>query len=351
MKKSLLALAVLGAFAGVASAQSSVTLFGIVDVAAQNANATGKGSTQKLVSGSNATSRLGFRGVEDIGGGLKAGFWLEGGMNVDNGTNTGFNFTRRSTVSLMGGFGEVRLGRDYTPTFLNVTQFDPFGTNGVGNAFNVARNVNTNNGAFLTAAAAAAGTAPTWVRADNSIAYLLPSDLGGLYGQVMIAAPEGVNTGKYQGARIGYGAGPINVAVAFSQQNASAPKFKTTNLGLSYDLGVAKLMFQYAQEKNGLGTALPTLNAKETRLLLGAVVPVGSGEFKASWTRSDQANSTNDAKQIALGYVHNLSKRTALYTHYSQLTNKGALSLSNTTVTPTAGGKAKGFEVGVRHSF
>src|SRR6478672_11453613 len=144
MKKSLIALAVLAA-SGAAMAQSSVTLFGVVDAT----YAYGSGSVAKksqLTNSGYNSSRLGFRGVEDLGGGMSASFWLEAGLNNDNGTggvtNTnnqaatstggGLVFNRRSTVSLNGGFGEVRLGRDYTPQFWNLTVFDPFGTNGVG---------------------------------------------------------------------------------------------------------------------------------------------------------------------------------------------------------------------------
>jgi predicted porin len=369
MKKSLLALAVLGAFAGVASAQSSVTLFGIIDVSAQNIKADNKGSTQRLASGSNATSRIGFRGVEDIGGGLKGGFWLETGIGVDTGsagagsqnttsliTTQGKFFDRRATVSLMGGFGEIRLGRDYTPTFWNDTLFDVFGTNGVGSSVNIARNATAAatanpNGATVPVA----GNAFTFVRADNSIGYFLPADLGGLYGQVMLAAPEGLERGKYQGLRLGYGAGPINIAVAFAQQDVAAPKYKTTNLGASYDMGMAKILFQYAQEKGFNDVAAN----KETRMILGAVVPVGAGEFKVSLGSSKGGGPLDgqDASQIAFGYVHNLSKRTAVYTHYSQVKNKGGLLLGVAagagTPAADADGKttAKGFEVGVRHSF
>ncbi|MBX9834466.1 MAG: porin, partial [Burkholderiaceae bacterium] len=148
MKKSLIALAVLAA-SGAAMAQSSVTLFGIVDATYAYGNGSVANKSQLTNSGYNS-SRLGFRGVEDLGGGMSASFWLEAGVNNDNGSgaNTnatnqaaaaalgngqqGLTFNRRSTVSLNGGFGEVRLGRDYTPQFWNLTVFDPFGTNGVG---------------------------------------------------------------------------------------------------------------------------------------------------------------------------------------------------------------------------
>src|ERR1700761_382453 len=143
MKKSLVALAAL-AVAGVASAQSSVTLFGVVDASitgfrVQSQTPFGVTVTKNQNTLSNSgenSSRLGFRGTEDLGGGLAASFWLEAGLNNNDGTGAatggGLDFNRRSTVSLSGAFGEVRLGRDYTPTFWNDTVFDPFGTNGVG---------------------------------------------------------------------------------------------------------------------------------------------------------------------------------------------------------------------------
>ncbi len=135
-------------------AQSSVTLFGVVDAAYAVGNGSLTDKTQLRNSGYNS-SRLGFRGTEDLGGGMKASFWLEAGVNNDDGTGSassalnqaqtaanvgtqGLTFNRRSTVSLEGKMGEVRLGRDYTPQFWSETAFDPFGTNGVGTniAFN-----------------------------------------------------------------------------------------------------------------------------------------------------------------------------------------------------------------------
>ena len=135
MKKSLLALAVLGAFAGAASAQSSLTVFGIVDLSVNNIK---NGSvSQKLMSSNQLNSnRLGFRGTEDLGGCMTASFWLEGAMSNDDGGST-FNFQRRSTVSLSGGFGEVRLGRDYVNTFSNIASFDAYGANGFGSNINL----------------------------------------------------------------------------------------------------------------------------------------------------------------------------------------------------------------------
>lgn len=114
-EKSLIALAVLAA-SGAAMAQSSVTLFGIVDTGVSYVdNASGSDAKYGVHSSGNATSRLGLRGTEDLGGGLKAGFWLEGEIFGDNGNASGFDFKRESTVRLSGNFGEVRLGRETTP--------------------------------------------------------------------------------------------------------------------------------------------------------------------------------------------------------------------------------------------
>ena len=167
-----------------------------------------------------ASSRLGFRGVEDLGGGLKASFWLEMGIAPDTGRNAWqlgqrstandgnqLFFNRRSTVSLTNQWGELRLGRDYTATFWNWTVFDPFGTNGVGAATNLAlaRNLQV---------ALAGTTYGTLVRANNMVAYILPAgQFGpGLYGQVQMAAGENAHGNKYYGGRIGYAAGPFDVA-------------------------------------------------------------------------------------------------------------------------------------------
>src|SRR4051794_33733719 len=184
-EKSLVALAAL-AVVGVASAQSSVTLFGVVDAAVSGYSNkadnrfTGVGTTVNQTPMTNSgynSSRLGFRGTEDLGSGLAASFWLEAGLNNNDGSGNaeggGLMFNRRSTVSLSGPFGEIRAGRDYPPTYWNDTVFDPFGTNGVGSS-------------LIDTASSATGDR-NYVRASNSIGYFLPPNLGGFYGQFMYA--------------------------------------------------------------------------------------------------------------------------------------------------------------------
>ena len=137
--------------AGTACAQaSSVTLFGLIDTNVSHLRSSGNGNLNIVGSDGNLSSRIGFRGTEDLGGGLKAGFWMEAAINPDVGTggstnannqpsgasnSGGLTFGRRSTVSLMGeSWGELRLGRDYVPGFWNLSAFSPFGTNGIGSS-------------------------------------------------------------------------------------------------------------------------------------------------------------------------------------------------------------------------
>ena len=136
MKKKSLACAALVALCGTASAQSSVTLFGVVDLNGRWLDNNGT-SQYSMSQDGNSPSRLGLRGTEDMGGGLYASFWIEGEINPDVGTASGQTWRRRSTVSLSSPWGEVRLGRDNTATYYNTGTFDPFGDTGIGAAGNL----------------------------------------------------------------------------------------------------------------------------------------------------------------------------------------------------------------------
>ncbi len=356
MKKSMLALAVLGSFASVAAAQSSVTLFGVVDLSLLSVK-NSSGSQKLMRNDSYNSNRLGFRGTEDLGGGLKANFWLEAGMENDVGNAGGLAanpqpavsggtkfFGRRSYVSLEGAFGEVRLGREYTPQFWNTTIFDAFGTNGPGSLFNVS------NG--LTGLGTGAGT---FVRADNMIVYGLPTNLGGLYGQVGVSAGENSTTtnsyNKHSSFRVGYAAGPINVSVAAGTTKVGGgATFKMANVGLSYNMGFAKF--------SGLinTTKASATGRKETLTHLGMNMPLGQSEIRAGITRSDNSGTgftTVDATQLAVGYVYNLSKRTALYTDFSRISNKAGanFTVSRTGAPNALGASSRGIDFGVRHAF
>jgi predicted porin len=341
--KKFATLAVLAAISGGAYAQSSVTLFGVLDEAARYVK-NGDLKQKSLVSGGINTSRLGVRGTEDLGDGLKAGFWLETGLNPDSGTQSdGTRFwNRRSTVSLIGNFGEVRLGRDFTPTYTGYSDYDPFGDNGV---------------AASSKFDSSLGTArDTGTRADNQIAYLTPGNLGGFYGRASVASGEGTAGKKYVGGRAGYAAGPLDVSASYGQTTVAPvngdDKFKTADFGASYDFGVVKAMGYYTQSK--------FVNLKIATYSLGAVIPFGVSQVKVAYTHANASGTTaanvnvdaNDANQFAVGYIYNLSKRTAVYGTAAYVKNKGNATFAVASApTLVAGGKSTGAEVGLRHSF
>lgn len=362
--------AVLALSGPVALAQSSVVVGGTLDLAVRQVKNGSLGTVQSEVSGANATSKLIIRGTEDLGGGLSAGFFLDGTILGDTGAAgasapAGQFWDRRSTVSLVHKqAGELRLGRDWVPTHLVWTGFDPFTTLGIASA-NTFRSFAASRAlgqAFGTAGEAT--TANPTLRVSNAVEYFLPGGLGGFYGQITVTAGEGGTTAaggtKGTGFRAGWSGAGIHVAAAqFVTRNASAnQRFKDQAFGASYDLGVVKL--DVAQRR------WTYLSDKTVNTQIGAVIPVSTGAFKLTWLRANQTGATaalsaNDAQLIGAGYVHNLSKRTALYTHLSRLKNDGAATFvvpggPAVSATPTAanffGGKtSQAFEAGVRHDF
>ncbi len=365
MKKKLIVVVIFGTLAAAAHGQSSVSLFGTIDLNGRYVKNDGSARRLSLGQGALSSSQLGFSGVEDLGGGLKASFQLLSGINADTGTTFAKFWNRRSTLSLSNALGEVRLGRDYTPMYWNTTLFDPFGNIGIGGSTQVAR---FSAGLAGSTAATSIRAIDNYVRTDNSIGYFLPSNLGGVYGQAMVSASEGgtnganpgtVNAlGRHLGVRVGYATGPINVATSIAQtrhQNPSEGKFSAFSIAGSYQLGFAKIVAEFNNERD----QLPNPDVRERRYLVGAVVPIGLGYIRASYVRSN-ANNGPDASLLALGYVYDLSKRTGLYATVAAIRNDGNATTggsftlvggSSITALPTPGGDSKGFEIGMRHFF
>lgn len=360
-------------------AQSSVTLQGVVDVNVQHFDAGGVGKATMVGNGGLSTSRLIFRGTEDLGGGLRAGFWLEGSINPDTGegrnTNlnnqpsggvagtagtVGFKFDRVSYVSLASDLGELRLGHDFIPTHWSSIYFDPFNANGVARAGN------------LTFAGVSTAPLASAITASNSVSYWLPPKLlGGVYGMAMVATGENnsdaanSHDGNLAGFRLGYAAGPFDVAVAMTRtknvSTATLGEYTHANIGGSWNAGFAKFFALYNTVKVKLAAGDVRKNTAE----IGAHIPVGpAGRIRLSYAMLDDRSSAslanangslrsdNDARQIGLGYVHDLSRRTAVYTSYARLTNKGqATYVVSGGRAPLAGQKSTGIEFGVRHLF
>ena len=359
-------LTALCASVGLAQAQS-VEVFGVLDVAYLSTTATGSPKVVSLSTDSNTSSRIGFRGNEDLGGGMRASFWLEAAHSPDTGLGSGSNannqssgqvsspagtqgltFGRRSTVSLAGtSWGEIRLGRDYVPSFNNLTvSMHPFGTNGVGNA-----------GQLFYPVAANGTTARTAVRTSNSVGYILPSNLNGFNGHVMYAMGENASglfnsdDGTHMGFRVGYRNGPWNMAYAsgttkYTTAAKVANDYEQTNFAINYQMGKAKLM--YLTNVNKIGAT------KTQTDMIGTQYDVSTGQVRIASTKLKATGVANDASQWAVGYVHNLSKRTVLFTNYSKVSNSGTgkqFAVGSGISVTTPGGSSTGYEFGVRHSF
>ncbi len=375
MKRLLLMCSAFGLAGGAAQAQSSVTVFGVMDVGVQYTSSGGGGSVKALSNGGLSTSRIGFRGTEDLGGGLRAGFWLEASLNPDTGGGRPSNsnnqsngagpagpitFDRMSFVSLSHQtLGELRFGRDFIPTHYNSIYFDPFNANGVARAGN------------LTFAGPGTGPLPTAITGSNTVSYWLPAGLGGLYGMAMIGTGENDSTapnrddGNFAGARIGFAAGAFDIAAAVTRTHfdatAAIGNYTHANVGASWDAGFAKFFALYNKVTVKLAGGTVRKNTTE----IGAHIPAFEvGRIRLSYAylddRSDESlrnpnglpRHRDDARQFGIGYVHNLSKRTALYGTYARLMNSGqARYVVSGGVAPAGGRRSSGWEFGVRHLF
>jgi len=403
MKKSLIALAVLGAIAGAAQAQSSVTIYGIVDTgltyqnkvatATTNGVASSNGSKFAVNSGIIQGSRLGFKGVEDLGGGLKALFQLEAGFSNDTGglqsdTGTSTLFRRKSVVGLGGDFGSVLLGRqtDILDDVSQWTSVQDFG----GVTGNVGHNLDRLEG----------------TRTNNSIRYNTP-DLSGFSGSLIYGFGETAgqtSSGQSFGLGGQYANGPLGLFAAYYQSklgktpsdvslingapvpgtgtntfsgNAGDTALKTFTLGASYQVGPARLYGNWSRVKQplavssgfvpGVSTALPTNsfgigsfnNNKADIFELGVNYAVtaplhllASVQY-SKLTFVDPNSPTGKLTQANLGTDYFLSKRTDLYAFVSFLkakdtVNPGILGSNNGTGDAN---NQTAVAVGIRHKF
>jgi predicted porin len=336
MKKSLLALAVLTAVTGAAYAQSSVTIYGKVDLGLV-LDSGGAGKSVRLSSGVTGGSRIGFKGVEDLGGGMKAAFQLETGYCADSAAGapnfcTGSNnfMGRQAHGDLTGAFGALSAGRQYSLGFNNLATLDPFGTGFAGQVNNIVD--------------------PSGIRLNNSVTYTTPS-FAGLTASGEIAFGE--QTGNWQanretGGAVTYASGPAYVGFTYyAVDNAagSATARKNYLLGGTYDFGVVKV-HALAQKSTGV-TSLDTFD-----LMGGVTVPLGGGNLMASYiNHNDRYSLTNkDANQVGIGYLYPLSKRTSVYTAFARIRNENgaAFTVGNATETGTG---SKAFNLGVVHNF
>ena len=350
MTKKLFALAIVSA-ASAASAQSSLTLYGVVDASVESVKA---GDTVTRVTSDNLDfSRFGLKGTEDLGGGLKANFVLESAVKVDTGANGGGTsrfFDRAAWVGVAGGFGELRLGRQDTSIGVLAGNTSILGAQ-----------------AYDDFKIAATLPGEKYRRTDNAITYVLPKLVNGLSAQVQYSTAAdytaadngetaGSKKGEHYGLNVQYAAGGFGAGAAYLEAKADKAgdaKEKSALAYLSYDFTAAKVTGYYNRNASGAGLT----GARE---LLGARldVPLGNAfALQASVSRArDVADVRNDADAtiVALKGIYSLSKRTAVYALATTVSNddNSAIAVGGLSGAPgVAGERSSGLAVGVSHKF
>jgi len=368
MKKSLIAFAALAAVAGVAQAQSSVTLYGIVDAGISYGTGNAAGNAIGLTSGGMATPRWGVKGTEDLGGGLNAGFVLEQEINAGTGAVGGTygatgnlatavtgNFNRAALVSLgSSSTGTLSLGRFNRPEYDLVPKYDAFEGGNVGSLVRVGYIGNSNYPNIISTAASSSTQGDA--RLSNAakfqsvslsgVTVTLAHAFGGVAGQTTASSSDA--------ATVEYSSGALALAAGYGNNNDTSGNRldSTVTTFASYDAGSAKILGAY-MTKNSKLTGITTQVYG-----LGAIVPLTAAtKARVQYVNAVNANGTQDAKasSIAVGLTNDLSKRTQLYAIYAYTNNndtaKSYASSAGLSYTPTAGYDPKVLAVGVKHAF
>ena len=341
-----------GLAAAPAHARSAVEIYGLVDAAIVIDRGGKDGSLTKMSGGAASTSRIGFRGSEDLGAGLSAFFALETGLKLDTGAadSAGSIFNRQALVGLKGGFGAVALGRQYTPYHHTLVQIvDPFNTGYAGTAKNLFPHSGSN------------------IRTSNTLTWASPRVNGIDMELAYSAGEQDASPARRQfGGAIGYAGGPLSLRLAYHSKNGDAAagfaRSRHTLLGVQYRLDRLTLHAGYgidrgpeaaplANPNNPYGGIAPTASADGRELLLGLSAPVGPGKLMASVMHKDDRTAFDqDASARGIGYLHGLSKRTGVYAPYAHVGNRrgAGYTVNNNT---DAGTGSTGYNLGLRHSF
>lgn len=349
-KSSCFVVAALFSSCNLAQAQSSVTLYGLVDGGLLYTSKAGNGgpssgSTLAMIDGGSAPSQFGLRGTEDLGGGLKTSFTLESGISVANGAfnnSNGNEFGRQAWASLDGGFGDIKVGLQFSPFFMAIYTSDPRGQPQFGSSLMPYLDNVAAAGAFNS----------------NAISYNSP-DIHGLQGSVMLGlggVAGDFQAGRNYSASLQYDIGNFMVNAAMYNGNgggAATPvlttvSFEGRTLGVAYKVGqlTAKAAFTNynvagAMDNNVYGGGLD--------YLLATQIDINGGV----WVTSDRDNSRNHSVLAALGTNYYLSKSTTLYAQTAFVNNHGAMNtgLALNGAFYGATGTTIGVDIGIRHTF
>lgn len=349
MQFKRLAIAVIAAapavFPLVAAAQTNVTIYGVLDAALskEDTGAPNGKRTLQLNSGNQSSSRFGFRGSEDLGGGLKAIFNLEAGYALDTGVGDSALFGRRSVVGLESQYGTLTIGREYSPIAAIAAASDPLGQGFYG----------SNLSAF-------GSTGRLTRRLSNSVNYKSNAYSGfsvlAAYSageQASPAVPVTADSLNLRGIAGQYTNGGLYLGLGYHEYNRlQAGKDKETAFGAAYKFGDFEV-------KGGYLSADPTgPNNKFEQFNIGGIYTMAANKFFVTFQQNKLELGGAKGNAVALAYSYNLSKRTNVYASYAKLDNNGAaafgLNSSSTNVTPPAtalGSDPKALSLGIRHSF
>jgi len=305
MKKSLIALAVLVA-SGAAMAQSSVTVYGVADMWLGKV----KDESAKVGSGGVSTSRLGFKGSEDLGGGLSATFQFEQKLDLTSGATNAKTFDRQANLGLKGNFGTMKLGRNW---------------NAMDDVFGAA-----NSGVDSALSANAVWQNSYEGAADAQIYYATP-EMGGFSAALSTQLSGNAGDNKLTAFNVAYANGPIAAALGYEKQGSNGQK--GTVLNGSYDLGAAKLLASYYTTKDTDGTAGKKVNSYQ----LGVDVPMGAVTLSAGYASSKVKGASDSANGFGVAASYGLSKRTSVY--------------AGVRAENEAAGNKDFYAMGLRHAF
>ena len=348
MHKKKLFLAIAGLASGLAAAQSNVTVYGLIDAGFNQVRSDGKKSVNSIDSSQSAGSRLGFKGTEDLGDGLKALFVLEYALSNDTNSALGSaskwsgTVTRQSYVGLSGNWGTVVAGRLQGAAFNWACSYSPL----TGGIF----------GTDMRLGAQTSLTCATAGRAENAVGYISPS-IGGFTVELNhVRRTESASTTNVPDdyanvVGVTYRNGPLQVGAVYNDVNRNQTGANTDireyGLGASYDFQVAKLFATYANNRiDGQQT--------QSKYQLGASVPVSAkGTVHASYAANSMIGTGTDSHVWSTAYFHDLSKRTMLYAGYGRMGNQSGASLSMAAPPEAAvnGGNSSVIAMGVKHSF
>lgn len=324
-KTAVAAAALLAAFA----AQAQVTVYGNLDLSVgrfkePNSAVPVTKATTRVESGSLRESFLGFKGEEDLGGGMKAFFKLESALAADTGAVAGNFWGRTSVIGLSGDFGTVTLGNARSLLFLANDAYNPFRADSA--LFSTSALLMGNTGVPT-------GYSSNWV---NSITYMSPN-MSGFSGAVQLGASEKAGVSNSVGLALNYAVGPLGLNFTYQDVPATATpgdsdKIKTWLVDANYDLGMAKLFGQVGQARE---TSQPTSKYFQ----FGVSVPVTSAD-NVLVSYAEGKNNASKAKEFSLAYEHTLSKRTSAYVGLNSTNHSYDTERSGTS-----------FAAGVRHSF